>query len=125
MQLTYFDRLIKFDDPTEAKEILADTPIFQTIDQLEHLGGLYYFDSIMLAAKQHSAFLIDLSGTVTTVYSEPYADDSMANIYTKVEGIEGDVIFRMEKSPTGRWRVQQVIIPNGNEDMIPWSVPSE
>ncbi|MCP4422304.1 MAG: hypothetical protein GY805_37320 [Chloroflexi bacterium] len=125
----YYQELIKIDANSEAKEILNNTPLFNLKDEWEHRTGSYLFDTIMLAAKQHSAFLIDLSGEVEISNSEQ-ANDSSGNstkvdVNTIVDGIEGNVIFRMEQAPSGRWRVRQVIIPGGNEELIPWSVPSD
>lgn len=120
-----YERLIKLNNYAEAEGVLANTPQFQPIDEWEHRTSTYLFDSIMLAAKQHSAFLIDLSGAVSISRSESQNDGSQVNVYTSVEGIEGDVIFRMERAPSGRWRVRQVIVPGGDEGLIPWSVPSQ
>ncbi len=119
-----YQRLIKLNDYADAKEILADTPQFQPVDQWEHRSGVYHFDSIMLAARKHAAFLIDLSGNVSILRSEPINNGAKVDVYATVEGIEGSVIFRMEQSPSGRWRVRQVIVPGGNEELIPWSVPN-
>jgi len=126
-----YGELIQVESLEEAKEILADTPQYQVRLEWEHGGAVasYLFDSIMLAAKQHSAFLIDLSGEVSILRSEQISDSSSdrskVDVITTVEGIEGDVIFRMEQAPSGRWRVRQVIVPDGNEEQIPWSVPTD
>ncbi len=124
-----YGELIQVESLDEAKEILADTPQYQIRLEWEHGGAVssYLFDSIMLAAKQHSAFLIDLSGEVSILRTEQLSDssdDSKVNVISSVEGTEGNVIFRMVQAPSGRWRVQQVIVPGGDEDLIPWSVPS-
>ena len=94
----------------------------------EHLDmGWYLFDEIMMAAREHSAFLIDLSGRVTILKVEPSEsrwDENTTDVFTRVEGIDGEVVFRMVQGPSGKWRVLQVIVPGGDEEMIPWSVPS-
>ena len=123
----YYQELIKVDDGTEVKDVLGNTPMFNVIDEWEHRTSSYLFDTIMLAAKQHSAFLIDLSGTMSILRTEQLSDNSgssIVDVVSSVEGTEGNVIFRMEQAPSGRWRVRQVIVPDGNEELIPWSVPS-
>ena len=120
-----YDKLIKLDDYSEAKNILADTPHFQLVEDWEHINSLYFFDSIMLAAKEQSALLIDLSGGISILRSESISDSSQVDVHANVEGIEGNVVFRMEQSPSGRWRVHQVIAPGGDEELIPWSVSGE
>ena len=124
-----YTELIDVKDLTEAENVLANTPQFQTLSEWEHLGATssYLFDAIMLAAKQRSVLLIDLSGDVSISRIKRIKDSDESpkvDVFTTVAGIEGDVIFRMEQSPSGRWRVQQVIIPGGDEELIPWSVPN-
>ena len=48
---------------------------------------------------------------------------AITDVVTSVDGIDGPVVFRMRQSVGGRWRVLQVILPGGNEDMLPWAVP--
>ena len=43
----------------------------------------------------------------------------------ELEGVDGEVIIRLSKSPKGTWRVRQVIVPGGDETQIPWSVPTD
>ena len=106
--------------------------------EAEHSPNLdnYLFDEVMLLAEEYDGFLIDLRGVVEIVRSEdttipPYghAEDTdddetplpAVNVFTTVEGIDGEVIFRMVQSPSGRWQVLQVIEPGGDESMLPWS----
>jgi len=74
----------------------------------------------MMIANRNDAYLIDLSGNVTPGNESSVGDD--AEVVSVVEGIEGEVRFRLTQSPSGRWRVHQVIVPGGDEDIIPWSV---
>ncbi len=95
----------------------------------EHSCGdvWYLFDDLMLSAKEHSALLIDLSGNVKIIDSKrsetSYGDDAV-DVITTVDGIEGEVVFRMLQSPSGRWRVYQVILEGGDEEIVPWAVPN-
>ena len=77
----------------------------------------YIFDRIMLLADQHDAFLVDLSGQVTLEATES------SDVLATVEGIEGEVVIKTTESPAGSWLVHQVIVPGGDEELIPWSVP--
>jgi hypothetical protein len=76
----------------------------------------------MMIADDHDAYLIDLSGEVTLGEESQVGDD--VEVSSVVEGIEGEIRFRLVQSPSGRWRVFQVIVLGGDETAIPWSVPS-
>jgi len=84
----------------------------------------YIFDRIMLFADRHDAFLIDLSGPVNVTGEGPSTGWGYTDLTAEVEGIEGDVTFRMTETPSGRWQVFQVIVPGGEEQSIPWAVPT-
>jgi hypothetical protein len=95
-----------------------------TIDDPERsIDAWYLFDQVMLIADRHDAFLIDLSGTVT--FGDEDVAGRSAEVPAQIEGIDGDVIFRLTGSEAGRWRIHQVIVPGGDETRIPWSVPSD
>lgn len=112
------------------EEVLDDVTSFSKgIGKGEHVdSGWYLFDQIMLSAKKHSALLIDLSGEVKIIdskTSETDDGDDAVDVITSVEGIDDDVTFRMVQAPSKRWRVYQVILADGDEEKIPWSVPNE
>ncbi len=92
-----------------------------SFDNLETTDRWYVFDQMMMIADEHDAYLVDLSGDVAVGEESAAGDD--VEVSTVVEGIDGEVRFRMVQSPSGRWRVLQVIVPGGDEDLIPWSVP--
>lgn len=92
-----------------------------SFDNLETTDRWYIFDQMMMIADEHDAYLVDLSGDVAVGEESAAGDD--VEVSTVVEGIDGEVRFRMVQSPSGRWRVLQVIVPGGDEDLIPWSVP--
>jgi hypothetical protein len=88
--------------------------------------GWYIIDQIMPAAKKHDALFIDLSGEVKILDSritefEDY--DQVVDVVCDVEGIQGEVVFRMIQAPSGNRRVYQVIVTEGDGDMVPWAVP--
>jgi hypothetical protein len=97
------------------------------IEEAEHQpDGWFAFDQIMLTAKERSALLIDLSGKITVADSQDSKTvdgDAAVDVTARVEGIEGEVIFRMVQAPSGRWRVFQVVVPGGDEEIVPWAVP--
>ena len=80
----------------------------------------YVFDQMMLLAEENEALLIDLepeglnAGTVN--------DDGTATVVGEFAGIDGEVTIHLTESPDGRWRVQQVMPPNGDPDSVPWGV---
>ena len=109
-------------------QIRDDVPVFaEGIGAGEHADeGWYVFDQIMLAAKRHDVLLIDLSGEVQILDSrnaELDDYDPVVDVVCDVAGIQGEVVFRMIQAPSGNWRVYQVIVPGGDEDMVPWAVP--
>ncbi|MFV1962427.1 MAG: hypothetical protein ACC658_11415, partial [Acidimicrobiia bacterium] len=91
-----------------------------SLESLETTDRWYIFDRVMMIADRNDAYLVDLSGNVTPGNESSVGDD--AEVVSVVEGIEGEVRFRLTQSPSGRWRVHQVIVPGGDEDIIPWSV---
>jgi hypothetical protein len=86
------------------------------------IDAWYLFDQIMLIADRNDAFVIDLSGTVALGESTSVGDS--AEVPAEVDGIPGTVVIRLTGSSSGRWRVHQVVVPGGDEERIPWSVPS-
>lgn len=118
LNLLQWSGLIRIDAvPDWGSEIAS----FLSLENLETTDRWYIFDGIMMIADDHDAYLIDLSGGVIPGEESQVGDD--VEVSGVVEGIEGDVRFRLVQSPGGRWRVRQVIVPGGDEDMIPWSVP--
>jgi hypothetical protein len=47
--------------------------------------------------------------------------DIAVNIEDEIE----TMTFRMVQSPSQRWRVYQVILPGGNEELVPWAIPED
>jgi len=96
--------------------------VFQPLAYWEFHEAWYLFDRMMLFAGRHDAFLIDLTGNVIVTDQKVEADHT--DVTATVAGIEGTVTFRMTLSPSGRWRVQQVIVAGGDTKSIPWSTPA-
>ena len=89
----------------------------------ESIGVWYLFDALMLAAAEHDAFIIDLSGPVRI--TEETVDGDDAELSAEAAGIEGTVTLRMVKTPKGNWRVFDVAIGGEEEPAVVWpgSVP--
>jgi hypothetical protein len=110
----------------------AAFPDYQTALQTEFLPMAswdshdlwYLFDSLMLLADRHQAFLIDLSGPVEITGETTEGPFDYTDVTARVAGIEGEVTFRMSQAPSGRWRVFQVIVPGGDTRLVPWAVPT-
>jgi hypothetical protein len=94
---------------------------------MEHIGDTsYLFDQIMLAADKQ--YLIDLHRPVTileTIHLESSEGETVALVSALLEGTEGMIIFRLKQAPSGRWRVLQVVVSGGDEEMYPWAVPRQ
>ena len=102
-------------------DMQAEVSSLFVLDDLETTDRWNIFSQIMMIADRNDAYLIDLSGEVTPGDESQVGED--VEVASVVEGIEGEVRFRLTESPSGRWRVHQVIVSGGDEDMIPWSVP--
>jgi len=113
--LLNYDRLLRTDLVPGFQDELMQAVLLDTMEITTDMW--YLFDRIMLVADRHDAFLVDLSGPVSLEASES------SDVVATVEGIEGEVVIRMTESPSGNWRVHQVIVPGGNKEQIPWSVP--
>lgn len=122
LSLLDYTSLVKVSPYFNPKESIATLFKFS---ELEHVNETsYYFDVLMMAAKEHSAFLIDLSGEVSIQGSTPF-EQKCVDVITSVAGIDGNVTFRTIQAPSGRWRVLQVIVLGGDESQIPWSTPEQ
>ncbi len=117
--LLQYSHLIDMDAvPDMQAEIVAA----YSYENRETTDRWYLFDRLMMIADRHDAYLIDLSGRVTPGDESMVGED--VEVLGVVEGIRGEVRFRLVESPSGRWRVYQVVVPGGDESAIPWSVPS-
>ncbi len=110
-------------DTAAVPDMRSELDSVLSFDSIESTDRWYVFDRIMMIADRNDAYLIDLSGDVTVGEELQVGDD--VEVSGVVEGIDGAVRFRLTQSPSGRWRVHQVIVPGGDEGMIPWSVPSQ
>jgi hypothetical protein len=82
----------------------------------------YLFDRLMLLAVADDALLVDLSNPESLGPADITAE-AEATVPGEFEEIEGTVAIRVTQNSHGRWFVHQVIVPGGDEDQIPSSVP--
>jgi hypothetical protein len=118
INLLQYSNLIRTD---AVPDMHAEVSSVFVLADLETYDRWNIFSQIMMIADRNDAYLIDLSGEVTVGGESLVGED--VDVLSTVDGIEGEVRFRVTKSPSGRWRVHQVIVPGGDQDMIPWSVP--
>jgi hypothetical protein len=95
--------------------------VFGDIGSWEHIDAWAVFDRLMLAAVENEILLIDLTKDVA--FGAVEHSGSSARVAAEVEGIDGATSFVLEQSASGRWRVMQVVVPGGDTEQIPWSVP--
>lgn len=122
LRLFNYKGLTAIKDPNEFHEIF-DT----AIKDYEHHMDAYYFDMIMMAADNHQVLLFDFPGT-TKILDEKEIElegTKYVDIAVKVEEEIETMTFRMVQSPSQRWRVYQVILPGGDEDLVPWAIPED
>jgi len=117
------------------REEAADDVVQELCVVSEGLGNcdyegdsMFWFDDLMLGAEKHSAFLIDLRGRERITGRRPATTDDggpAIDVTATVAGISGEVVFRtVQVAASEKWRVFQVVVPGGNEERIPWSVPT-
>ncbi len=134
-QLLWYQRLLRMNIAAIVNSELWDTMVPEITVFSQGLGygehsdydGGFLFDEVMLAASRHDAFLIDLRGDLHILSSEgsTTADGEACVDVVASVGDLASVTFRMIQAPSGRWRVLQVIVPGGDEEQIPWSVPAQ
>ena len=112
-------------DVDAVPDIHAEIQAAYSFENIDSDEMWYNFDRAMMIADRNDAYLVDLSGTVVPGDESvvPGAGSVVVEVPAVVEGIEGEVRFRLVQSPSGRWRVYQVIVPGGDEALVPWSVP--
>lgn len=121
-QLQYGDFMTGF-EPELLEGALGD--IFENIEEEFLVGQRSWFTEVMTLTAERDGFRIDLRGSVDIgeEAAGPTLDEdrSSTDVVTTVEGIEGEVIFRMVQSASGKWRVYQIIVEGGDETRIPFS----
>jgi len=85
----------------------------------------YFFDRIMLYAARKDDLLIDLRGDLTILRSKDSRTpdgEPAADVIASVDGVSGEVIFRVVTDGDARWRVYMVGAPG--EGVYSWPATS-
>lgn len=121
-----YDLVIQTDNWEEVKEDISI--LAEGLGEGEHSDYPYFFDQFMLAARKHNAFLIDLTGPVTILSSDPsmtMKSEPALDVTVRIESTEEEVVFRMVQGPSEKWRVRKVIVTGGEDEFGPWAIPRE
>ena len=97
------------------------------LENPEHfLDTLHYFDIMMLTAAQHSFLPFNFPGEIIILDSHGLkitSDQETLDVPVEIEGVDGQLVFRLVRSPSQKWRVFQVVWPDGDKENIPWALP--
>ncbi|MBW8012208.1 MAG: hypothetical protein FVQ83_13390 [Chloroflexi bacterium] len=108
----------------DVEERLMDDLDFRRLSETQN-DGWYIFDQIMLYAAGEDDLLIDLRGDLDILDSEvsetPDGEDAV-DLIVRVDGVDGEVIFRMLQDSDDRWRVYFVSAPD--EGVVSWPAAS-
>ncbi|GAB4512590.1 MAG: hypothetical protein OHK0046_12370 [Anaerolineae bacterium] len=110
--------------PDEAQNRVVLEEAILPPEKWEQTDQWWFFDQIMRSAAHRDLLLIDLRGDARINGTrEAIAGESTpaVDVLASVNGIDGEVTLRMVQAPSGKWRVYQVIVPGGDESVIPWS----
>jgi hypothetical protein len=94
------------------------------LDKVEQQDISFAFATLMNAAQRHGMLPLDVTGLPENMSAANVPDlgkrtqtpDGQVDIAVVLKAYAGPVHFRMETSPLGRWRVRQVIPPDGDPD---------
>lgn len=86
------------------------------------MDSWYLFDQFMLYAADEDDLLIDLRGDVKILSSEEFRTldgARAAELFAEVDGVRGEVEFRLLQDPDRRWRVYMVSAPDEGVEAWP------
>lgn len=100
------------------------------IDQWEQQDTSFLFAHVMTFAKSHDLLPLDLAGLPDDLSPAGLpelgtlirTDERHAELTVPLKAYAQPVVFRLETSPLGKWRVRQVIPPGGDEASLPWGL---
>lgn len=118
--LLQYSMLVQPDEARDIGEAMADEVSAAITGGTTDMW--YLFDRLMSLADNNDALLIDLSSP-ESLGPEDITADGEATAAGEFEGIDGTVTIRLTENSLGRWLVHQIIVPGGDEEQIPWSVP--
>ncbi|HNX58419.1 MAG TPA: hypothetical protein PKK43_04930, partial [Spirochaetota bacterium] len=82
----------------------------------------YLFHLLMSYAAEHKLLYVNF-GEYAIIEKIKRNNDTVESYDCILkESVNGKLTFRLTRSIRGKWRVHQVIVPSGNEELYPWSV---
>lgn len=117
--LLEYDRLIR---PDEIPDFAGRLLEIQQTPGLELGDTSQLFNLLMLEADRHDAFLIDLNSGVEL--GQVAREGDRAVVAASIDGIDGNVMIALTQVSEDQWQVHQVLVPGGDVEQIPWSVPN-
>lgn len=103
-------------ETAEEKWSVNDRDFFEKVFDTS-LEPWYTFDQIMLYAASEDDLLIDLRGDLDILRSEDHGE--VIDVIATVDGVSGEVVFRVVTGGDGRWRVYLVSAPDEGIDSWP------
>jgi hypothetical protein len=102
--------------------------LFPPEKQWEQEEGSFLFASFMQGARRRNILPLDVTGFAPLLTAPPMHKaapqraDGSVDIAVDLPSYPRPVIFRLERSPLGRWRVRQIIPPGGDETSLPFGI---
>lgn len=103
------------------------------VARLEQTDPSFAFAHAMQVARRLDIMPLNLAGmpedmspaVVPRLGTRVQLADGQVEIAMPLQAYRAPVVFRMVRSPQGRWRVQQVLPPGGHVESLPFGLPTE
>jgi len=98
------------------------------LEQWEQEEVSFLFASFMQGARRRNILPLDVTGLAPSLTAPlmhktaPQRADGSVDIAVDLPAYPQPVIFRLERSPLGRWRIRQIIPPGGDETSLPFGL---
>ena len=103
------------------------------VNRLEQTDPSFSFAYAMQVARRLDIMPLNLAGmpedmspaVVPRLGTPVQLADGQVEIAMPLQAYRAPVVFRMVRSPHGRWRVQQVLPPGGHVESLPFGLPTD
>lgn len=103
------------------------------VNRLEQTDPSFSFAYAMQVARRLDIMPLNLAGmpedmspaVVPRLGTRVQLADGQVEIAMPLQAYRAPVVFRMVRSPQGRWRVQQVLPPGGHVESLPFGLPTD
>lgn len=103
------------------------------MNRLEQTDPSFAFAYAMQVARRLDIMPLNLAGmpedmspaVVPRLGTRMQLADGQVEIAVPLQAYRAPVVFRMMRSPMGRWRVQQVLPPGGHVESLPFGLPTD